>query len=325
MTIPTTSATVHTEPVAITADRAKRTFLREFDNWRRFSDGVPSGMVLTVSPILAAHLLATMAHNRTARRGHVRKLAKDMVAGKFTLNGQTIVIDCNGNMIDGWHRCTAIIESGVAVEIIVVIGVDPATMPTLDTGKVRTQTDRMVIDGLDFGFNNRAMGALAKCLILLGRGFRDETLFTGSSMGDGPTARLRDISAEEMKQFILDHEDEMLPALELCRKLCIRLKLRPVTVGLALVLCARVDQPRAYQLVKDIAEKAVLPMTPERALLTRYEKHASRAYLLTPFQQMRLFIRAFNGVGAGERPDRYVTESGGQSRSPGPLGWLDPV
>ena len=48
-----------------------------------------------------------------------------MKAGKWCLNGEAIEFDTNGKLKNGQHRLRAVIKSGVAIDCVVVRGVDP--------------------------------------------------------------------------------------------------------------------------------------------------------------------------------------------------------
>lgn len=62
---------------------------------------------------------------RKVSRSVVRQYATDMRSGNWRVNGETIVIDRDGNMKNGQHRCLACIESGCAFETLLVYGVEP--------------------------------------------------------------------------------------------------------------------------------------------------------------------------------------------------------
>lgn len=77
--------------------------------------------------------------NRSISRSRVLRYAKNMKSGQWKLNGQNIIISKSGEMIDGQHRCLAIIESGVEVLVGITFGVesDDETFETLDGGRAR--------------------------------------------------------------------------------------------------------------------------------------------------------------------------------------------
>lgn len=107
----------------------------------------PQVSVESITPDAAAQLVGTMGRNRRSRRPRVEQYARDMKEGRWTLNGATVVIDRDGKLLDGQHRMAAVVEAGVAVNMMVVRGVDTDAMPTIDTGMARTYSDVIGIRG----------------------------------------------------------------------------------------------------------------------------------------------------------------------------------
>jgi hypothetical protein len=103
--------------------------------------------VRRIAPELAAAMLANMTGNRTVRQGPVRRFARDMQAGRWLLNGEPIIVDDAGQVLDGQHRLHAVVMAGVAVDMLVVSGVPASAMPTIDTGSARTYRDVLTIRG----------------------------------------------------------------------------------------------------------------------------------------------------------------------------------
>lgn len=71
----------------------------------------------------------------------VNRIADDLRAGRWKVNGETIVIDKEGRVIDGQHRLWGCIEAGMDLSTWVVEGVESSAFTTLDTGKTRSATD----------------------------------------------------------------------------------------------------------------------------------------------------------------------------------------
>jgi hypothetical protein len=94
-----------------------------------------------VTPQMAEEFLDRNTHNRPLRAGAVEKIVRDIKAGKWERNGQTVTIDWNDAIHNGQHRLFAVVESGIAVPMILLTGLDPATVMTVDTGVARTYAD----------------------------------------------------------------------------------------------------------------------------------------------------------------------------------------
>lgn len=103
--------------------------------------------VMDITVELAMQWLEERAPNRNVSDRVVAGYARDMRAGKWRLNGEAIIFDRNGRLKDGQHRLWAVIESGMPIQTVVVQGVDPDVMETIDSGRKRTFADALQIDG----------------------------------------------------------------------------------------------------------------------------------------------------------------------------------
>jgi hypothetical protein len=105
--------------------------------------------VETITPAKAKQLLlGSEEYQRNVSESHVAHLAKQMIDGKWRLNGETIVISTNDQVIDGQHRLLAVIRAARPVQMMVVYGVDRDCFHTLDTGKSRSPGNTMHIAGI---------------------------------------------------------------------------------------------------------------------------------------------------------------------------------
>lgn len=91
-------------------------------------------------------------------------LARNMVDGFWTLNGETIVFNENGALTEGQHRMLAVIKAdgdrpGIRVPMLVVRGAPLGCRYNL--GKIRRLADQYAIDG---GSNGASIMALARII-----------------------------------------------------------------------------------------------------------------------------------------------------------------
>ncbi len=102
----------------------------------------------TITPEFAAELLGGNSHNRHIRQRHVLDLAGAIMRGEWQLNGDTILVSAESELLDGQHRLLAVIEANEAIESLVAYGVEASVMKTKDTGKVRSVADHLRIRGV---------------------------------------------------------------------------------------------------------------------------------------------------------------------------------
>lgn len=105
-------------------------------------------MVETIGPHTAEAYLKTMEKNRKISERLVDEYAEEMKNGNWMLNGETIVFDEKGHLVNGQHRLSAVVKSGAFVQFVVVRGVIEESLLTFDSGKKRTTADTFNIDGV---------------------------------------------------------------------------------------------------------------------------------------------------------------------------------
>jgi hypothetical protein len=100
----------------------------------------------TITPEIAQKYIDSSATNRSITPRHVEWLASMMRKGQFKFNGDSIRF--NGEqMIDGQHRCMAVIASGITIQTVVVRNLDANIFDTIDTGRKRKGNDILSIKG----------------------------------------------------------------------------------------------------------------------------------------------------------------------------------
>ena len=94
--------------------------------------------VVKVTPEIAARWLKNNGKNRSLSIAHVKRLAASMAAGRWSLNGQTISFDDQGRLLDGQHRLSAVVMSGVTVDMAIATDViDERAFQTYDSIMLR--------------------------------------------------------------------------------------------------------------------------------------------------------------------------------------------
>lgn len=112
-----------------------------------------------VTPAQAKEYLERRLPNRNLNEATALRYASDMSNGRWLNNGQGIVFDEQGNLIDGQHRMRAVLISGVSISMLVVRGAPARAMETMDTGRARNLSDVLHIRGFK---NSVVMAATAR-------------------------------------------------------------------------------------------------------------------------------------------------------------------
>jgi len=103
--------------------------------------------VTTIGPAEATAFLKGNEHNRNLSDSRVTELANAMTNGEWRLNGEAIKLSEDGTLLDGQHRLSAVVKSGVTIEILLITGLPIQTQETMDLGRKRTTADAWKIRG----------------------------------------------------------------------------------------------------------------------------------------------------------------------------------
>lgn len=100
-----------------------------------------------VSPEWAAGVLANANDRNRKLSLSWRRIATAIQRGDWWPNGEAVVFDRDGKLINGQHRLKAITEAKCPVPCLVIRGVAPEAFATFDQGKKRTASDVLSIVG----------------------------------------------------------------------------------------------------------------------------------------------------------------------------------
>lgn len=104
--------------------------------------------IVEVTPEMAEKYLATSIGNRNLKKDTVAGLVAELQAGKWCVNGETIVFDENNSLLDGHHRLEAIRKSDISAICILVKGIKRSTWTSMDSGTARSLGDVFKIEGI---------------------------------------------------------------------------------------------------------------------------------------------------------------------------------
>ena len=121
---------------------------------------------VTITPGLASELLKRNPGNRLLSERKIANYARDMINGCWVLNGETIIISTTGELNNGQHRLSAIIEANRPVEALLAFGLTRASRLTVDQGMARSAAHYLAMQGVE---NTKACASIAGILIAIER------------------------------------------------------------------------------------------------------------------------------------------------------------
>jgi hypothetical protein len=101
----------------------------------------------TITPDIAAEMLKCNPRNRPIYKTLVKRLVADMKLARWEFNGDAIRFSDEGELLDGQHRLTAVVQSGTSIAALVIRGLPRGTFATMDTGKLRNGGDTLAVNG----------------------------------------------------------------------------------------------------------------------------------------------------------------------------------
>jgi hypothetical protein len=254
------------------------------------TDG-PTAVVIDVTPDLAREWLRTNTHNRKLRDRAVADYARDMAAGHWTLNGESIKFATDGTVLDGQHRLRAVIDADTTVQMLVVIGLDPGAQETMDTGRKRTTGDVM---GLRGEANAHTLAAILRRVWAWNNG---DYRFTGNYAATN----------RECAQLLAER-----PELRRSAEIAVRTRnafphIPQSVLGSAHFLFSALALDEATWFFQRIADGAELPLGhPVLALRARVTSERLDSMRLPESRHMGYLVRTWNAVRDGRSLDRLV-------------------
>ena len=100
---------------------------------------------VTLLPKDCEQLLGKNSINRMLNNAAVARMAHGLISGDWAFTGETIVIDCYGNVLDGQHRLAACFLSGVPIDVLVVYGVGTEAQAVMGRATKRSTKDDLEI------------------------------------------------------------------------------------------------------------------------------------------------------------------------------------
>lgn len=105
-----------------------------------------------LTPDLAQDFLANNSGNRPVNMVQVENLARLMEEGLWRFNGDAIRQAKDGTLLDGQHRCMAVVRSKVTLDQQVIVrGLENEAQATMDQGRKRTAADVLGMAGYSNG------------------------------------------------------------------------------------------------------------------------------------------------------------------------------
>ena len=269
-------------------------------------DDPPPATIMTITPEMAAGFIARNNRNRPIRDDDVNTYARDMIAGAWPVNGETLKVARNDDVLDGQHRLLACMRAGVPFRSYIVTGLPAGIQDTIDCGIVRKDSDQL---GLHGEYQPKSLAAITKWAIRWAAGGRGRSV--------GGTIKP---SHSEVIGFIRANP-EIRDATRWGISARGRYKsVRISSYGMAWWLFTHIDggvySDLSRHRAEDFLEKAVTGAdigigNPAYSLRERFRRAREMDERLNEYEQLALFIIAWNAWRDGKEIRRIALPHGG--------------
>lgn len=239
-----------------------------------------------ITPELAAHYLTFNRNNWDIIQARIDGYADEMHRGEWAENGESIKFSKNARLIDGQHRLSAIIKSGVSLHMLVVFGCEEEAQVKIDIGRTKTARGVLTVQGLG-NWEARTLGTAIHTLINHEKGLPISSNVKGLN--------------REVEAFYLENQTALLATVKLAKDL--PRKITPITHAKAMVLhflFAKIDVATADSFIEKLFTGDSLARTNPIYQLRERILEAQRAggTPLTTRQQLHACIKSWNYVRA---------------------------
>ena len=199
-----------------------------------------------IAPATATAWLKRGGKQRKLSERRANRLAASYRRGEWKLNGETIILDKDGCVLDGKHRLTACERSGVTIFSWVVRGVDPDAQDVMDTlAAGRGAGDVLSMDGVA---NANASASVGRSLFLIERFKRPEPRTVEAELQLSPLV---------IVEYAKDHNGEITSGIRLAETFRKKGLVGSLSAwATAMTLFLRIDTEDAYKFAHYMATGA---------------------------------------------------------------------
>lgn len=242
----------------------------------------PFAEIVTITPEIAELLLQVNEKNRNVNGPRLAEITKDITAGNFRLNGESIIISRDGLLNDGQHRLTAVVDTGMSIQSVVVFGVERDSRLTVDTGTARTAGNFIAMEG------GQMVNIAAPVSFWLIMHKANQFNNTGRT-----TANIRIPTKSEVVAYYLQHKDEIDDGIRFCNRKNAK-ELRCFgALAVAYILLHRANAKAADDFFERLLEGAGFDIgSPIHVLRTKLI--SMQGTTLKPNHRVAVIIRAWN-------------------------------
>jgi hypothetical protein len=258
-----------------------------FEQKIKQGETAPFAEVVTITPEIAKFLLGNNDDNRRVYENRAIEIAEDIAAGRWQINGETIIVAKDGQLNNGQHRLNAIVIADAPIQTLVFFGAERDSRLTVDMGKSRTVGDFLGMDGVK---NCNQAAAISKLLLAWSRG-----IYGCGKSGYG--------TKQELRENYYANENDIVEAILAVGHLKFSHKVGKTSVVTAYVILHRVNPEAAKEFFYKLTEGLNLRRG-DAILQARSHAMEFASQRLREWEKLELFLKYWNSWRAGRSMSR---------------------
>ncbi len=226
-----------------------------------------------------------LENHNTHNRGFITSLANRLIVEvkeHWKFNGETIIFDWNGILMDGQHRLWACARTGIPIRSYVVFGRDPEDFWTIDKGRTRKTSDDLSAE------KEKNSGELAAVLALL---YLDDNKSLTFHVGLN--------SYDAFKT--LDKYPQAREFTNLAKNSAKKCRLTPKIMGYSYLRFAEKDRSAADKFFHDLEVGADISATDAMLYLRRRLDRVKKKTTIDNMEMLALVIKTWNARRKNEK------------------------
>lgn len=235
----------------------------------------------TITRAKAMKLLESNKNNRPLNQTNLKMLIHELQRNNFQITGETIKIADDGTLLDGQHRLQAVVQSNIPLTTLVVTGIRNDAFLYIDTGKMRSASDALALNGIKNAIQMSAVGRFAMVFQ------KNSTDFRGSNK------RLK-LSNADICAFVSKNDKNVVDSCHVGYNKKNKLINKSILGGLHFIF-KRINTEDADDFCHRLIEGDALALnSPIHVLRSEFIKDAKNKRKMTSYEKVGLICKAWN-------------------------------
>lgn len=255
---------------------------------RRITSGVE-----VITPTVAKAWLDGQVNIRKVQPATYKSYASDISAGRWVVTGDSIKFDTDGQLIDGFHRLSGVIEAGKPIESVVVRGLQPEVIHKTDKGLRRSMISTLTSLGVERASN---VGPVARSILIWQR---------NDAIEGHPSNKFL-VPESDVVEFATANADELLDCVREASQIRYHTGATLTSLAAFIFLARQVDRTDADYFFEALRLGAGLPADSPILALRNWMSNRKQVNRTSQEMWAHAYTKSWNRFRAGEKSPQYL-------------------